>query len=109
MLKDLETKNLVGGMFVLFSLSIYRTIRYLKSRTATLVLAHARAYWWILRNLDSVLRKRLTIQSGRVIPDGFLQQHGLMLSYLQGLREFARLTSARRKFPSLFSSDDHER
>ena len=106
LLKNLKTTNAIIGMFVLLPLSILRMIRSQKSRRRRSVLAVAQSYWWVIRNFSLILKKRLPVQRGRVVPDSFLQQHGLMLSYIQSLREFARLSSARRRYPSLFISDE---
>jgi hypothetical protein len=102
MLKNLETKNVIPGIFVLLFFSTYRMIRYLKSRTPRSALAHAQAYWWGLCNFQTILRKRMLIQNSRLVADSFLQQHGLLLSYIQSFREFVPLASARRRFPSIF-------
>ena len=102
LLKNLETTNAMIGMFVLLPLSILRMIRSQKSRRRRSVLAVAQSYWWVIRHFSLILKKRLLVQGSRVVPDSFLQQHGLMLSYIQSLREFARLSSARRRYPSLF-------
>jgi GT2 family glycosyltransferase len=106
LLKNLETGNAVIGMFLLLPLSILRMIRSQKSRRRRSVLAVAQSYSWVIHNLSLILKKRLLVQRSRVVPDSFLQQHGLMLSYIQSLREFARLSAARRRYPSLFVSDE---
>ena len=81
-------------------------IRFQKSRRRRSVLAVAESYWWVIRNFSLILKKRRLVQESRLIHDSFLRQHGLMLSYIQSLREFARLSSARRRYPSLFISNE---
>jgi GT2 family glycosyltransferase len=106
LLKNLETTNVVIGMFVLFPMFILRMTRSQKSRRRRSILALTQSYWWVIRNFSLILKKRLLAQEGRVVSDSFLQQHGLMMSYVQSLREFARLSAARRKYPSIFISDE---
>ena len=106
LLKNLETSNAIIGMFVLLPLSILRMIRSQKSGRPRSVLAVVQSYWWVIRNFGLILKKRLLVQESRVVPDSFLQQHGLMLSYIQSLREFERLSSARRRHPSFFVSHE---
>jgi len=105
-LKNLETTNAIIGMFLLLPYSILRMVRFQKSRRGRSVLAVAQSYWWVIRNFSLILKKRLLVQGSRVLRDSFLQQHGLMLSYIKSLREFARLSSARRRYPSLFGSHE---
>ena len=105
LLKNLETTNAIIGMFVLLPLSILRMIRSQKSRKPRSVLAVAQSYWWIIRNFDLILKKRLLAQRSRVVSDSFLQQHGLMMSYIESLHEFARLSAARQRYPNIFIYD----
>jgi GT2 family glycosyltransferase len=100
LLKNLETRNVLVGIFVSGVYSIIRILRYLWFGEARPVFATVKANWWVLRNIRLILKKRHLVQSRRVIPDRFLFSHGLMASYYQGLREFARLTTARQKYLS---------
>jgi GT2 family glycosyltransferase len=104
LLKNLEVHNVFLGIFVSFSYSVLRTIRFLRLGDARPVFASLRAHWWQLRNIQKIAAKRRWVQRHRLVPDSFLLRHGLMTSYLAGLREFMRMTSDRGKYADRFSA-----
>ncbi len=102
MLKNLESRNIVLGLFTSFAYTFLRIFDFLRSHRYRPLLAALSGNWWNLTNLRRTIAKRRLVQRHRKIPDRFLFEHGLMISYIDGLVEFIRLASLREKYYDLF-------
>jgi hypothetical protein len=101
LVKNLETRNVILGLSVYSVFFLIRTIRYLRFGSAKSVRATLDAVLWALLNFQPLRHKRHQIQTRRVVTDNFLIEHGLMMRYLEALREFVRIGSDRRNHSSL--------
>jgi hypothetical protein len=91
MLKNLQCRNLVVGIFVSVLYDLRRLVRFLRSGRPDAVRAIFCGDWWVLSHLPIILIKRLRTQRSRRVSDAFLLRHGLMASVTEGWREFMRL------------------
>jgi GT2 family glycosyltransferase len=96
MLKNLEMRNLIAAAPVSCLYALYRLLVFLRSCKPMAALAILRGNWWVLKHLPMIIAKRRSVQHGRLVPDAFLAVHGLMASFTEGFREFARLAALRR-------------
>jgi GT2 family glycosyltransferase len=104
LLKNLETRNVVLGLFVSTFYIALRVGIYLRLHAVESVFAIARAYWWVFRNFRQLAIKRRQVQSRRLVGDSFFFRRGLMTSYYQGLVELVRRASYRRRYSYLLAS-----
>jgi len=91
MLKNLELRNVILGLFASSLYNVFRFLQFSRRREPAGTLAVLHADWWVLTRLPAVVLKRREIQRSRLIRDSFLACHGLMTTLVEGLREFARL------------------
>lgn len=104
LLKNLGIWNLFPALFAFAIYTFMRIVRFLSSGEYRSVKAVAQAYWWVLRNMPELNAKRQEVQKRRRVKDSFLFREGLMSNYLDGLREFLRLSSLRARYPQVFRS-----
>jgi hypothetical protein len=104
LLKNLETRDVISGLFVSVFYIALRIGIYLRMHAVGSVFAIARAYWWVLRNFRQIAIKRRQVQSRRLVGDSFFLRRGLMTSYYQGLVELVRRASYRRRYSYLLAS-----
>jgi GT2 family glycosyltransferase len=95
MVKNLEMRNLIAAVFVSCLYTVYRLLGFLRSRKPAAAVAVLRGDWWVLTHLPGIVMKRRRVQQSRRISDAFLTAHGLMASFSEGFREFARLAPLR--------------
>lgn len=95
MLKNLEWRNVVTGLFITFLYNLVRIVGFLSSHRPRPVLAILRGDFWVLSHLSGIIVKRSRIQARRRICDALLMREGLMVSLAEGFREFARLAMLR--------------
>jgi len=95
MLKNLGLWNLTLAVPVSCFYTLRRLLGFLRSRKPAAALAVLRGDWWVLTHLPRIVTKRRRVQQSRRISDAFLTAHGLMASFGEGLREFARLAPLR--------------
>jgi GT2 family glycosyltransferase len=96
MLKNLGVWNLTVAIPVSCFYTLRRLLGFLRSRKPTAALAVLRGDWWVLTtHLPRIVTKRRRVQRSRRISDAFLSAHGLMASFGEGFREFARLAPLR--------------
>jgi len=97
MLKNLEWKNLLAGLFVSVVYNLTRFLKFLGSGKPNAVLAVLRADLWVLGHLLIILQKRRRVQNRRRYSDSYLLRHGLLTTFTDGFREFSRLENLRSK------------
>jgi len=95
MLKNLGLWRLTVAIPVSCFYTLRRLFGFLRSRKPGAAVAVLRGDWWVLTHLPGIVTKRRRVQQSRRIPDAFLVAHGLMASFGEGLREFARLAALR--------------
>jgi len=95
MLKNLEWRNALIGLFITFLYNLVRIVEFLRSHRPRPVLAILRGDFWVLSHLSGIIIKRSRIQARRRIADALLMKEGLMISLAEGIREFARLAMLR--------------
>ena len=100
LVKNLETENVIVGLWLYCIFFIIRTTRYLRFRNSKSVVAMLQGILWTLHNVQSLRNKRHQVQTCRVITDNFLFRKGLMMGHLEAFREFVRIGSDRRKHSS---------
>ncbi len=91
MLKNLECRNAILGLFVSAAYNLVRIVRFLRSHKPKVVLAILRADRWTLGHLGRIIMKRRRVQQDRHVRDRVLVERRLMTSFHEGLREFLRL------------------
>ena len=96
MIENLEFRSLVAAALVSFAYLLSRLVAFLAQRRLKVVLAIIRGNWWVLRHLPIIVAKRRRVQRSRRLRDNFFLPHGLMASFLEGFREFARLRRLER-------------
>jgi hypothetical protein len=96
MLENLELQNLVAAVVVSSAYLVSRVVFFLTQRRLAVALAILRGNWWVLRHFPGIVVKRRRVQRSRRIRDNFFVRYGLMTSFLEGFREFARLRRLER-------------
>jgi hypothetical protein len=96
MIENLEFRSLVAAALVSFAYLLSRLVAFLAQRRLKVVLAIIRGNWWALRHLPIIAAKRRRVQQSRQLRDSYFVTHGLMTSFLEGFREFARLRRLER-------------
>jgi GT2 family glycosyltransferase len=96
MLENLELHNVVAAVVVSSVYLVSRLAAFLMQRRLRVVLAVLRGNWWVLRHFPGIILKRRRVQRSRRLRDNFFLTHGLMTTYLEGFREFARLRRLER-------------
>jgi GT2 family glycosyltransferase len=91
MIESLELRGLVPAALVSSAYLLSRIVGFLAQRRLTVVLAILRGNWWVLSHLPRIVAKRRRVQKTRQIRDSYFVTHGLMTSFMEGFREFARL------------------
>jgi GT2 family glycosyltransferase len=95
MLKNLQCRNLIVGLFVSVLYNLTRFMGFLRSRRPGVVVAILSGDVWVLTRLPGIIAKRSRVQQARHVSDDFLIRHGLMASLTEGVREFERLAILR--------------
>jgi GT2 family glycosyltransferase len=96
MIENLEFRSLVAAAVVSSVYLLSRLVMFLAQRRLKVVLAIIRGNWWVLRRLPMIVTKRRRVQRSRRLRDSYFVTHGLMTSFLEGFREFARLRRLER-------------
>ena len=96
MLENLELRNLVAAVVVSSAYLFSRVFAFLAQRRLAVALAILRGNWWVLRHFPGIIVKRRRVQRSRRVRDNFFVPYGLMASFLEGFREFARLRRLER-------------
>ena len=91
MLENLELHNVVAAVVVSSVYLVSRLAVFLTQRRLMVALAILRGNWWVLRHFPGIIMKRRRVQRSRRLRDNFFVPRGLMASFLEGFREFARL------------------
>jgi hypothetical protein len=97
MLENLELRNLVAAVVVSSAYLVSRVVFFLPQRRLAVALAILRGNWWVLRHFPRIVAKRRRVQRSRRLRDNFFVPYGLMVSFLEGFREFARLRRLERE------------
>jgi GT2 family glycosyltransferase len=96
MLENLELHNVVAAVVVSSAYLVFRLAAFLTQRRLRVALAILRGNWWVLRHFPGIILKRRRVQRSRQLRDSYFVNHGLMTTYLEGFREFARLRRLER-------------
>jgi GT2 family glycosyltransferase len=96
MLENLELRNLIQAVLISSAYLLSRVLFFLTQRRLMVALAILRGNWWVLRHFPGIIMKRRRVQRSRRLRDNFFVPHGLMASFLEGFREFARLRGLER-------------
>jgi hypothetical protein len=96
MLENLELHNVVAAVVVSSVYLVSRLAVFLTQRRLKVALAILRGNWWVLRHFPGIIAKRRRVQRSRRLRDSYLMTHGLITSFLEGFREFARLRRLER-------------
>jgi hypothetical protein len=96
MLENLELHNVVAAVVVSSAYLVFRLAAFLTQRRLRVALAILRGNWWVLRHFPGIILKRRRVQRSRRLRDNFFLTHGLMTTYMEGFREFARLRRLER-------------
>ena len=91
LLKNLEFQNVLLGLFMSGVYNVVRVTHLLSIKKPRAALALLRGDWWVLRHLPSITAERRMIQRGRRVSDRFLTEHGLMITLVDGMKEYVRL------------------
>jgi hypothetical protein len=91
LLKNLDLRRTILGIFVSGGYAIARLVLVLFNRKPIVALAILRGGWWVLFHLLRIVRRRIRIQRTRRISNAFLLENGMMASLTVGMKEFGRL------------------
>lgn len=90
-LKNLELKNLLIGIMLAFLYDLIEILHLVKCRDIECIKMKIKAYYWVTKNLQSIIQKRLVVQRNRTISDKYLLNVGLMASFKEALHAYVRL------------------
>jgi GT2 family glycosyltransferase len=91
LLKNLDLRRTILGIFVSGGYTIARLMLLLFNQKPAAALAILRGDRWVLLHLPRIVRKRIQIQRTRRTSDAFLLKNGMMASLTGGMKEFSRL------------------
>lgn len=90
-LKNLELRNLFFGIALALLYDIIEALLLIRSRNFEYLEMKLKAYFWLIRNLANILRKRHCIQKNRKFSDKWLLNKGFLASWSETLEEYNRL------------------
>jgi len=90
MLKNVEISMLWEAILISFLYDFFRMIDFLKCKRLKEVFIISSAYWWIIKNIRKILKKRKIVQRQRVISTKYLCARGLIASLSEGLIEYKK-------------------
>jgi len=90
-LKNLQFKNLVNGLVVAIVYDFVEFLLLIKRMDIKCANNKVKAYFWALKNLPSIMRKRYIVQKKRKISDKWLFENSLMFSSTEAAYEYLRL------------------
>ena len=91
-LKNLELKNLFSGIVLALSYDLVEALLLIRSSNLECLGMKIKAYFWLIRNLGSILRKRQFIQKTRKFSDKWLLDMGFLATLSETFREYSRLS-----------------
>ena len=91
-LKNLELKNLVQGLVLAIIYDFVEFLLLIKRRDTESAKNKVKAYFWMIKNLPSIIKKRRVIQRKRRVSDKWLFDNGLMASLNEAIHEYLRLS-----------------
>lgn len=91
-LKNLELKNLVQGLVLAIIYDFVEFLLLIKRRDTECAKNKVKAYFWVIKNLPSIMKKRQVIQRKRRVSDKWLFDNGLMASLNEAIHEYLRLS-----------------
>ena len=91
-LKNLELKNLVQGLVLAIIYDFVEFLLLIKRRDTECARNKVKAYFWVIKNVSSTIRKRRVIQRKRRVSDKWLFDNGLMASLNEAIHEYLRLS-----------------
>jgi len=90
--KNLELKNLVQGLVLAIIYDFVEFLLLIKRRDTECARNKVKAYFWVIKNLPSIINKRRVIQRKRRVSDKWLFDNGLMASLNEAIHEYLRLS-----------------
>jgi hypothetical protein len=91
-LKNLELKNLFFGFILALSYDLVEVLFLVRSSNSECLGMKLKAYFWLIRNLTNILRKRQSIQNNRKFSDKWLIDMGFLATLSETFREYSRLS-----------------
>ena len=91
-LKNLELKNLVQGIVLAIIYDFVEFLLLIKRRDTECARNKVKAYFWVIKNLRLIIKKRQVIQRKRRVSDKWLFDNGLMSSLNEAIHEYLRLS-----------------
>jgi hypothetical protein len=91
-LKNLELKNLFSGIVLALSYDLVEALLLIRSSNLECLGMKIKAYFWLIRNLRNILRKRQFIQKTRKFSDKWLLDMGFLATLSETFREYNRLS-----------------
>lgn len=92
LLKNLEARNLLLGIILTIGFNLFDIMSLLRNGDVHSVKLKVKAYFWVIKNLPPILRKRYVVQRNRVVSDKWLLKNGLMALPYESIREYMRLS-----------------
>jgi hypothetical protein len=94
-IKDFEPLSLVRALGMNLLLHLWSFMLHIVRLRPASAFAILRAYGSVLANLRSVLNAREKVQETRKVPDRFLVENSLVVSFRTAAKEYGRLRRAR--------------
>jgi len=91
-LKNFEPKQLVQGLFLAGIFDFVEFLLLTKRRDIECSKNKVKAYFWVVKNLRLIIKKRRVIQNKRCVSDKWLLNNGLMASLNEAVHEYLRLS-----------------
>jgi len=92
LLKNLEVISLIQGVTLALIYDFVEFLLLMKRRNLRCAKNKVKAYRWIIKNLQSILRKRYVIQRNRKVSSRWLLTNGLMASFREAICEYLLLS-----------------
>jgi len=90
--KNLELQHLVQGILLAFLYDSFELLLLTRHKDIECAKGKVKAYYWVIKNLPSIIKKRRVIQRKRRVSDKWLFDNGLMASLNEEIHEYLRLS-----------------
>jgi len=98
LIKNFNLLLLLRGLFLNIVYTSLKLLEFMLSRDTLSTISLLKAYFYVIRNIRDIIKKRIIIQSKRRINDTFLIKYGLIASLDECIKVYYTTHSIRRIF-----------